>query len=201
MTHPGFAVFDFETTGFSNSDRVIEAAFVLVDKHGNVQDSWQTLVNPFRNPGATEIHGITAPMLAGAPTFKQIAPRIIETVRGRALVGHNATFDARFLHNEMNRIGINMTGRPPVLCTQKYGNRVLGVKKLALCCAATNIVLDDAHEALADTMATAELMLHLRSQVGPSKDWRKDFAASSKFVWPNLTPIEFTPHLRPLGVS
>lgn len=47
----GFAVVDFETTGFNSrgSDRVVEVAVVHVDRRGKVTGKWQTVLNPERD--------------------------------------------------------------------------------------------------------------------------------------------------------
>lgn len=46
-----YAVFDLETTGLCNKDRVVELAIVHVDADGEVTDRWATLVNPKRDVG------------------------------------------------------------------------------------------------------------------------------------------------------
>jgi DNA polymerase-3 subunit epsilon len=182
----GYTVVDFETTGLSNIDRVIEAAFVNVSPEGALQDEWSTLVNPLRNAGRTDIHGIATRDLQDAPQFSELVPKILDTTRGRVLVAHNAPFDSRFLFHEMRRTFIDMKEKPSALCTMKWSKKALGTGKLDECCAAVGIRLDDAHEALADTRATAELLIHLLGTGIP------DFAqtqidASLGFVWPAAT--------------
>src|ERR1019366_7311967 len=72
---PGFAVVDLETTGFSpQSERVVEVAVVVLDPDGSEVDAFCTLVDPQRDPGPTHVHGITAEMLVGAPTFEGVHP-------------------------------------------------------------------------------------------------------------------------------
>ena len=58
----GYAALDFETTGLfpQKHDRVIEIGMVLLDKHGNVEGEWASLINPERDVGPTHIHGIRA---------------------------------------------------------------------------------------------------------------------------------------------
>src|ERR1019366_3747892 len=57
----GYAVVDFETTGFRGltTDRVVEIGVVCLDCSGEVADEWTTLVNPERDVSASHIHGIT----------------------------------------------------------------------------------------------------------------------------------------------
>jgi DNA polymerase-3 subunit epsilon len=57
----GFAVIDFETTGFSpaRGDRAVEVGVVLLARDGVREGEWDTLLNPMRDVGASWVHGIT----------------------------------------------------------------------------------------------------------------------------------------------
>jgi DNA polymerase-3 subunit epsilon len=103
----GYVVVDLETTGFSPAmqDRVVEIGCVLVDEDGAIQEHWSTLINPERDMRATLVHGITAADVEVAPTFRQIAPRLLHDSAGRTLVAHNARFDLSFLESELSRAG------------------------------------------------------------------------------------------------
>ena len=70
------AVVDVETTGLYNADRVVEIGVVTLDEHGVVLDRFETLVNPNRDVGPVWLHGITASMVAQAPTFDDIAGEV-----------------------------------------------------------------------------------------------------------------------------
>ena len=106
MSAPGFAVLDFETTGFFPllDDRVVELAVVHLNREGAVEGRWDTLIEPYRDLGL-DTHGITADDLVGAPTFAQVAPRLIELLDGRIVVAHNAAFHLPFLNAELVRAG------------------------------------------------------------------------------------------------
>ena len=79
-----YAVIDVETTGLSplHNHRVLEVALVLVDSDGNIVYEWDTLINPLRDIGATDIHGLSAADVSPAPTFDQIAPELASLLRG-----------------------------------------------------------------------------------------------------------------------
>lgn len=102
-----FAVIDLETTGLSpaHHHRVLEVAVVLVDDDGQLFYEWDTLVNPSRDVGASEIHGLSAADLYGAPTFDRIAGELGSLLCGRVPVAHNLAFDAAFLTAEFERLG------------------------------------------------------------------------------------------------
>lgn len=96
LPQQGFAIIDVETTAFDGrgTDRVVEVAVVHADVDGRVTGVWDTLVNPGRDVGATRIH---AGDVMRAPTFAQIAPRLVQLLASRVLEAHNAAFDTRFL--------------------------------------------------------------------------------------------------------
>ena len=114
---------DVETTGLSAADghRVCEFA-LLRFLRGTVIDSYVSLVNPLRpiDPGASAVNGITDAMVAGAPTFADLLPRILVFLADDPLVFHNAPFDLSFLRSEARIAG----GSWP-------GNRVIDTLALA----------------------------------------------------------------------
>src|SRR5882672_3596764 len=95
----GFAVLDFETTGFdaNHYDRVVEVGVVLLSSDGYIEDEWSTLLDPGRDVGPTDVHGICASDVRAAPTFAAIAPKLLKDLRKRVVVSHNISFELRFL--------------------------------------------------------------------------------------------------------
>ncbi len=157
----GFAVIDVETTGLSpRSDRVIELAVVHVDPSGVVTGRWDTLLNPGRDLGAQRVHGIRAADVLGAPSFSDVASRVVDLLDGRVAVAHNAAFDSRFLFAELERAGIGVWSRPSFLCTMQLARHFLpgSGRALADCCAAYDIRPSGTHQALHDALATSALL-------------------------------------------
>ncbi|MBP0450142.1 DEDDh family exonuclease [Kitasatospora sp. RG8] len=167
----GFAVVDVETTGLGRSDRVISAGVYQLDTEGEVTDHWYTLVNPERDPGPVWIHGLTDELLAGAPTFPEIADEFAERLRGRVLVAHNALFDWNMISREFSRAGRNA----PVdqrLCTMVLSRDLrlpLPNGKLSSLAAYFGVQQRQAHNALDDARVLAEAFrpsLHLARSGG-----------------------------------
>lgn len=147
------AVIDVETTGLYRSDRIVEIAIVTIDDSGSVIDEFDTLINPYRDPGPTWIHGVTASMLVDAPGFDDIAHHLAARLHGAVVVGHNLRFDTRMIGMELARAGIDIdwgTGLDTL--------RVTGCK-LGVACAEYGVRLDGAHRAVVDARATAQLLL------------------------------------------
>lgn len=163
MAHNGYAVIDFETTGLSpaHHHRVIEVGVVHVAPDGTVEDSFETVVNPGRDLGPTHIHQLRGADVKDAPVFADVADQLVDHLRGRVLVAHNSRFETTFLRAELSRLGLaSPVADDGALCTMKLATTYLpgSGRKLADCCAAFDIDLVDAHEALADAQATAQLL-------------------------------------------
>lgn len=136
-----FAVVDTETTGVYSSDRVVEVAVVTLALDGEVIDTFDTLVNPCRDVSASHVHGITASMVADAPTFEEIAGDVAVRLHGACLVGHNIPFDRRMLAGEFTRLGDELAAPRPIDTYVASGCR------LADACARHRIDLAGAHRA------------------------------------------------------
>ena len=160
----GYAVFDIETTGLSvHPDSIVEIAVVHVDALGTITGTWDTLLRPRSGVGPTWVHGITDSMVRDAPRFSDIAGHLYELFAGRIAVAHNLPgFDGRFVTAHFDEVGIEASAIKRGVCTLKTARRLLPgpPHKLENCCERVGIDLSDAHQALADTVATAQLLGH-----------------------------------------
>lgn len=147
-----FAVIDCETTGFGKSDRMLEVAVIVLDGRTlETVDEFDTLLNPMRDVGRSDIHGIKPSMLAAAPAFEEVVVGLARRIDGTVLVGHNLRFDAGFLAQECERAGTEFDAGEGI-CTYR-----LTREKLAAASARHGIALEGHHRALVDARATAEL--------------------------------------------
>ena len=155
-----FAVLDFETTGFSRHDRVIEIGVVLLDANCRVERTWQTLVQPNRGFDNSDVHGITPTNLVGAPTFEHVARRFAEVLNGRVIVAHNASFEYKFLTNEFGRLGIELADGNWLLDTMVLARQFIPGQPVSLKNVLSIMGIENraAHTALADAEATAAVL-------------------------------------------
>ena len=159
MAH--YAVIDTETTGFGRHDRVIEVAVVVLDSRTlKPIDEFDTLVNPQRDVGRTDIHGITASMVRSAPTFEEVINGLSARLHGAVMVGHNLAFDMRMIRREFERLDASFE-EGDGCCTL-----ALTGSKLDRAAAELDISLENHHRALCDARATAEVFQHLFDEVG-----------------------------------
>ena len=157
-----FACFDVETTSLdSKKGHVIEIAVVRITDGGEVLKEWTSLINAnTEDLGRPDIHGITLEMLEGAPTFLEVAGDLISELSGCIPVAHNASFDQKFILSEWANSGLGPL-QLEVLDTLAMA-RSLGLPgKLGDLAETLGVSLIDAHQALDDTRALAEVLIKL----------------------------------------
>ncbi|GAA2260101.1 hypothetical protein GCM10009853_011400 [Glycomyces scopariae] len=193
-----YAVIDVETTGLFNRDRIVEIAIAQLDEDGRVTASWETLVNPRRDLGPQELHGVRAADVRKAPTFDRIAGDVVELLRGRVPVAHNLAFDSRLLAHEYRRMGCEIPDLGHLgVCTMQWADHFLpdAGRSLADCCLAGGIANDRPHEAMSDVLATAELLALYLNSMGPVPLWHDRGLPPALAVWPAI-PAWATPPVR-----
>jgi DNA polymerase III subunit epsilon len=167
-------VLDFETTGLScDRHRVIEIGAVILNKEGEVINTFQTLCNPplvKKLPNTIiKLTGITDNMLIGQPSTASAMESLYKFVGNRPIIAHNASFDSRFLIAEMKRI--NRTIFNQFLCTLLISRRLLITAqsyKLSRLKEFINFKADinhKDHRALDDVLVTVALWNHLLAQL------------------------------------
>lgn len=105
---------DTETTGKSDDGtpgdhRIIEIGCVEIVERKITGRVFHVRLNPERpvDEEATKVHGMTWDMLRHEPRFIDVAPQLIDFIRGSELLIHNAKFDTSFLDKEFSMIGVN----------------------------------------------------------------------------------------------
>ena len=163
MSRNGIAVLDVETTGLSpwRNDRLVEIAIVELSSEGEVLAEYDTLVNPERDLGPTQIHRIAAGDVLRAPTFDKIAGDVLEILaRAGAVAGHNISFDKNFLIKEYDRLGVSIPDFPAI-CTCN----IFGRASLQSCCQDLGVAFQgEPHRALTDARATAQIISYLYAE-------------------------------------
>ncbi|HUM17399.1 MAG TPA: exonuclease domain-containing protein [Candidatus Nitrosotalea sp.] len=169
-----FVVFDTETTGLrpEAGDRVVSLAGVRV-RGGRVRphETFDTLVDPGRSvpPESVRIHGITDEMLIGAPSMVTVLPAFLEFVGPAVLVGHEASFDLRFLEPAARRLGLpSLTAARPILDTRLLSRSLHGPGEshtLEAVAGRLGVTVTGRHSALGDALATAEIFVRLLALV------------------------------------
>ena len=116
LSEQEYVVFDLETTGLCNRyDRVIEFGAVLMYK-GQVKEYKDFFVKPPFKLSETikNLTNITDENVESARTFEECKDEIMDFIKGRVLVAHNASFDYGFLNAELDRMGLPKLTNPVI---------------------------------------------------------------------------------------
>lgn len=164
-----FIVLDFETTGLSDkTDRIIEIAAVKYE-NGTPTDKFTSFVNPLMHisSSATKVNNITDDMVADAPTEKDIIPQLIEFLSDSLIIGHNVSFDLRFLEMAAHRCKIDV--KYNYIDTVSVSRKLfpeLPNHKLGTVAEHLDIVSEPLHRAEADAEVCAEIIkIALENQI------------------------------------
>ena len=162
-----FVCYDLETTGlhFARGDRMVEiGAIKIVD--GKITEKFGTYVNPNGkkiDPKASETTGIYDEDVADAPMDYEVLQDFYKFTRNAILIGYNnINFDNVFLFGQAKECRWNFDNETEDVFkyAQKY---VTGVKnyKLGTIAEKLGVTLDNAHSAIYDALATAEIFIKI----------------------------------------
>jgi DNA polymerase-3 subunit epsilon len=167
LTELVYTVFDTETTGLepSNGDEIIQIGAVrIVNNRVLRQEIFNQLVDPQRmlRPETIPIHGITDDMVRGQPTIDIVLPAFREFCEDTVLIAHNAAFDMRFLQLKEASTGIRF-GQPVLdtLLLSAVAHPNQESHKLDVILERLGITIETRHNAIDDSLATAEVFLKL----------------------------------------
>ncbi|KFF60831.1 hypothetical protein JF66_01605 [Cryobacterium sp. MLB-32] len=190
MPERGFAVLEFQTTGLFpyRLDRVVEVAVVHLNAAAQITGRWHSVVNPRRELAGEGVHGLTEAEVVAAPTFDLIAPSLVELLSGRVLVGHNAEFETGFLMGEFARMGYRPRLGMDAICTMQLARDFLpgAGRSLVDCCAAFDIDVTDAQQALGQAIATAELFSAYVHSAPDLSSWQDAMDRAGSMPWRHL---------------
>ena len=106
---------DTETTGLSFGDghRIVEIACIETQNLIPTGNTFHKLINPKRSvPNeAYKVHGFSEEFLKDKQTFDEIADELLNFIKDKKIIIHNAPFDLGFLDGELGLIQKNKINR------------------------------------------------------------------------------------------
>ena len=162
-----YVVVDLEATSTGSKAKIIQVGIVVIED-GEIVEQYATDVNPHERLDShiKELTGLTDKRLAKAPEFSQVAEKIFELVKDGIFVAHNVQFDANLLAEFLFFEGYEL--RTPRIDTVELAQIFypqLEKYNLGILCQELGIPLEQAHSALSDAQATAELFLCMRQKM------------------------------------
>jgi len=165
--HPVYL--DTETTGSGPNDEIIEIG--IVDDEGNIV--FESLVKPVGKIGdeARRVHGIQDEMLANAPRWMHVWPKVEAVLAGKAVGIYNADFDIRLMQQTHARYKMRWGFPGEAFCVMKlyarfygeYNPRTMDYRWQSLENAGRQcgINLPNAHRGVADTLLTRAVLHYI----------------------------------------
>lgn len=157
-------VFDIETTGFEATKcEILEIGAVKL-RDGKIVETFETLIRP-KGPipeEITELTGINYDMVKDAPLFSQVIPDFYKFCYGTTIMAYNIDFDYKFISVHSKKFGyvFDMRQIDAMYLARCF---IPGLKnfKLSSVCKKLGVSLENAHRAVHDAMATAEVVIKL----------------------------------------
>lgn len=184
-----FAVVDIETTGNSvkNGDRIIQIAIVLMEGK-DIVETYDTFINPLKTiPSFIEqLTGISDEMVEDAPVFEEVAPIILDKLKGCYFVAHNIHFDLSFLREELKRVQLPIFDGPVIDTVEMARILFPTIKSYKLQDLAMSLQIEhkNPHRADSDAHVTALIWKKLQEKLAfvPARTLRQLHAISHDFV-------------------
>ncbi|MTH79125.1 3'-5' exonuclease [Paracoccus aestuariivivens] len=163
-----FVVFDTETTGLDQTDRIVQIAGLRIMAGRLTGERFETLVNPGRSipAAATAIHHISDEAVASAPDLGEALAAFRHFTEGAVLVAHNAPFDMGHLRRAELETGVSFPNRvvDTVLLSAMLWGQGAQHTLDALADRLDVVISPEArHTAMGDAVATAEILLRMIS--------------------------------------
>ena len=160
---------DTETTGLSFQDghKIVDIACIETKDLIPTNKIFHKLINPQRDvpDEAFRIHGFSKEFLSTKETFDQIADELLNFIKDKKIIIHNANFDVGFLNNEFNKAKKKKINRTEVIDSLGIArNKFPGTSNsLDALCKRFNIDLSKRtkHNALLDCELLREVYINL----------------------------------------
>ena len=178
-------VLDTETTGISVKEghRIVEIGCIELENLIPTKNKFHYYLNPERKVSekAFEIHGYKDEFLSKQKKFKDIVSELLDFIKNKRLIIHNADFDITHLNNELSLTGNKKLSNEIVdtlsLAREKFPGSSVSLD--ALC---KRYRIDNSrrtkHTALMDCDLLTKVYINLIDQKEPKLNFLKDDVSS-----------------------
>ena len=171
-------VLDTETTGLSVRDghRIVEIGCIELDNLIPTKNIFHIYLNPERKVSqkAFEVHGYSDEFLSTKKKFAEIADELLDFIRDKKIIIHNAEFDIGHLNNELSLIGKKKISNSIVIDTLELARNKFPGSGISLDELCKRFRIDNSkrekHTALIDCDLLAKVYINLIDQKEPTLD-------------------------------
>ncbi|MDA3049524.1 3'-5' exonuclease [Campylobacter sp. JMF_02 ED1] len=175
-----FCFVDIETSGGLSSGQIIEIGAIKV-QGGRVLDRFESFVYAnFVPEGITELTGISASDLVGAPSLASVLERFRLFLGDAIFVAHNVKFDYGFIDASMQKCGFGMLLNRKI-CTVELARRTIESPKYNLGALKELLGIENTHHrAYSDAISCKEIFAHAISALPWSVQSTEDLILFSR---------------------
>lgn len=189
-----YAVIDLEATSASSNAKIIQIGIVIIE-NGVICQTYETDVNPHEDldEHIKQLTGLDDQRLRQAPDFSQVAREVYELIEDAIFVAHNVKFDANLLAEALFWEGFELlTPRVDTVELAQVFYPTFDKYALGNLCELLEIPLENAHTALADAQATAQLFLKIQEKMAglPKTLLEKVLEFSDSLIYESRLAIE-----------
>ena len=189
-----YAVIDLEATSANSNAKIIQIGIVIIE-NGVICQTYETDVNPHEDldEHIKQLTGLDDQRLRQAPDFSQVAREVYELIEDAIFVAHNVKFDANLLAEALFWEGFDLlTPRVDTVELAQVFYPTFDKYALGNLCELLEIPLENAHTALADAQATAQLFLKIQKKMArlPKALLEKVLEFSDSLIYESRLAIE-----------
>ncbi|MEO0505134.1 MAG: exonuclease domain-containing protein [Bacteroidota bacterium] len=178
-----YTIVDIETTGNGLKGNCITEISMFKFDGEQIVDEFTSLVNPNAPIPyyITSLTGIDDGMVKNAPTFAEIADKVLAFTKDGIFIAHSVNFDYGVIKEEFRRIGIDFVRKK--LCTVRLSRKLVpGFQSYSLgkLCSSLDIPLQNRHRARGDAHATVLLFQLLLGKADAAELIQKSLNARSQ---------------------
>ena len=184
-------ILDTETTGLSIIDkhRIVEIGCVELENQIPTNRIFHEYLNPQRSISqeAYKIHGYSDQFLSDKKIFAEIADSLINFIKDKKIIIHNAAFDLSFLNYELKRINKKEINGNNIIDTLEIARRKYPGSQNSLDALCKRFNIDNSkrekHNALIDCHLLREVYINLVDQKEPKLNLKNVEIFDSKFKY------------------
>ena len=168
-------ILDTETTGLSTAQnhRIVEIGCIELYNQIPTSKIFHEHINPERSVSedAYKIHGYSDKFLSDKKKFSEIAENLLNFIKGKKIIIHNADFDLSFLNYELRKIKRKEIDRSNVIDTLDLARKKFPGLQNSLDALCKRYNIDNSkrekHNALTDCHLLKEIYINLVDQKEP----------------------------------
>jgi len=181
-------ILDTETTGLSTKEkhRIVEIGCVELNNQIPTKKIFHEYINPQRpiSDDAYKIHGYSDKFLSDKKTFAEIFSSLLNFIKDKKIIIHNAPFDLSFLNYELRLVNQKEISKNNVIDTLEIARQKYPGSQNSLDALCKRFNIDNSkrvkHNALDDCHLLKEIYINLLDQKEPKLDLKNNEIIGAK---------------------